>query len=139
MWSDEYAAEVDDVSAEAIWAIWADVEKWGEWNPDIATARIDGPFEVGATITMQPHGWDPITVRLLEVKPQEIFVDETEVDGLIITIAHGIERLDGGRLRIVYKTDITGPDADEKGAEVGGSITESFPQTVTQLVERARG
>lgn len=137
MWSYEHAVE-SDVTTDAVWEAWAEVERWGEWNADIERIEIDGPFAVGATITMTPRGGDPVSLRVAEANPGSGFVDEAEVDGALVTTAHLVEPAGEGRVRIVYRTEISGPAAAEVGPELGPAITGDFPETIAALVEFVR-
>ena len=33
----------------AVWRVWADVDRWPEWNPDMKASRLDGPMRLGTT------------------------------------------------------------------------------------------
>ncbi len=37
---------------DRIWKIWSDAGTWPEWNPDVGTISLDGPFDSGTTGTM---------------------------------------------------------------------------------------
>lgn len=137
MWSYEHAIEAD-VDPAAVWAVWADVLSWDEWNGDIERIAIDGPFAVGARIEMKPRGADPITLRIDEVRPGERFVDVVELDDIVVTTTHLVEKTASGSARIVYRTEITGPAADQVGPHLGPAITDDFPQTIEALVDRVR-
>jgi hypothetical protein len=137
MWSCEHAVEAE-ASAAAVWAAWADVERWGEWNADIEAIAIDGPFAVGARIEMTPRGAEPVALRVAEARPGECFVDVAEVGGATVTTTHLVEPAGEGRVRIVYRTEITGPAADEVGPGLGPAITDDFPETIAALVAFAR-
>lgn len=137
MWSYEHAVEAD-VEAAAVWEAWADVGRWGEWNADIERIAIDGPFAVGARIEMTPRGAEPVTLTVTEARPGEGFVDEADLGGAIVTTTHRVEPAGDGRVRIVYRTEISGPAAEELGPEIGPMITADFPETIAALVEFAR-
>ncbi|HEY2055672.1 MAG TPA: SRPBCC family protein [Solirubrobacterales bacterium] len=137
MWSYGHGVEAD-VTAEAVWRAWADVESWGEWNADIERISIDGPFAVGATIEMTPRGADPVVLRVAEVRPGECFVDEAEVGRTVVATTHLVEPAGEGRVRIVYRTEITGPASEEVGPQLGPAITDDFPETIAALVAYAR-
>jgi Polyketide cyclase / dehydrase and lipid transport len=137
MWRYEHAVE-SDVTAAAVWEAWAAVDRWGEWNADIERIEIDGPFAVGATITMTPRGGDPVALRVAEATPGSGFVDEAEVGGALVTTAHLVEPAGGGRVRIAYRTEISGPAAAEVGPALGPAITGDFPETIAALVEFVR-
>ena len=136
MWEYEYAAETT-ASREAIWRTWADVETWGEWNPDIEKIELDGPFAVGSVIAMTPVGQEVVRLRLASVKEDEQFVDEAEIGGATFRTMHRIDDVGDNRVRVTYRMEITGPAADELGPQLGPVITADFPETVAALISRA--
>jgi len=138
MWDYETSIETD-ARIERIWSIWADVENWGTWNSDIEKIEINGPFAVGSEIVMTPAGQDPVHLRIADLVEGRRFVDEAEFGGVTVRTTHRLDRLDGDRIRVTYRTEITGPAADELGPQVGPAITADFPQTLAALVARADG
>lgn len=137
MWDYEHSVETS-AAPQALWQLWADVENWGSWNAEIERVEIDGPFAVGSQILMTPPGDEPIQLRIAEVVNGELFVDEARFDELLIRTAHRLDRLDGGRVRLVYRMEITGAGADQVGPEIGPAITADWPETMASLVELAQ-
>ncbi|MEV7660480.1 SRPBCC family protein [Paenarthrobacter sp. NPDC089316] len=137
MWDYEHSIQTS-AAPEDIWRLWADVENWGDWNPGVERIEIDGPFAPGTNILMTPPGEDPIPLRVAEVEAGELFVDEARFDDLLLRTVHRMEKLDGGRVRIVYRMEITGDGADQVGPAIGPGITADWPETMAALVERAR-
>lgn len=137
MWEYEHSITTAAAAAEALWARWADVATWAEWNADIEKVELDGPFAAGSRITMTPRGDEPVVLRLAEVRENETFVDVAQFGGVVIRTMHRLERLDVKRTRITYRTEITGPVADELGPRVGPAITADFPATMAALVRAA--
>lgn len=138
MWQYEHSIETG-AAPEALWARWADVATWAEWNADVEKVELDGPFAAGSRITMTPRGDEPVVLRLAEVREQEAFVDVAEFGGVVIRTMHRLERLSADRTRITYRTEITGPAAGELGPQVGPAITADFPETMAALVRAAGG
>ncbi|HEU5354145.1 MAG TPA: SRPBCC family protein [Actinocrinis sp.] len=136
MWEYEHSIETE-TAAESLWARWADVATWAEWNADIEKVELNGSFAAGSTITMTPRGDEPVVLRLAEVRENETFVDIAEFGGVVIRTMHRLERLEAGRTRITYRTEITGPAAEELGPQVGPAITADFPETMAALVRAA--
>jgi uncharacterized protein YndB with AHSA1/START domain len=136
MWRYEHTAQAP-VSPEAVWRLWSEVELWPDWNPDIETITIDGPFAAGSKFVMNPDGDEPVHMTLEEVVPGTSFTDLAEFNGLVLRTIHLMEPAEGGNLRITYAMEITGPSADAVGAEVGEQITSDFPETVAALLEHA--
>ncbi len=50
---------------------------------------------------------------------------------------HRVDRLDGMRVRVTYRMEITGPAANRLGPQIGPEISADFPHTLAALVERA--
>jgi hypothetical protein len=112
---------------------------WPQWNAGIEKLAVDGPFAVGTTLTMTPPGEDPIPMRLVEIVPGELFTDEMDAGDFVVRTEHRLDPLGDGRTRVVYRTEITGPAADQVGPELGPAITADFPDVVAALVKLAEG
>ena len=136
MWTAEHAIEAT-TAPEQIWARWMDVPSWPEWNHDLERADLDGPFAPGSTITMIAAEQDPIVLRIADAVEPERFVDEADLGPIVVRTEHRIERLEGGRVRVVYRMEISGPEADTMGPRIGPQITADFPDVLRSLVERA--
>jgi hypothetical protein len=136
MWRTEHSIETT-VSPEAIWRQWADVASWPEWNRDIERIQLDGPFEAGSRITMTPIGQDPIELRITAAAKPEVFVDQADLGEVVVRTIHRAEGLDGGRTRVSYLMEISGPAANTLGPEIGPEISGDFPQLLAALVDRA--
>lgn len=144
MWEYEHSIETT-ATAEALWARWADVATWPQWNADIEEVEINGPFAAGAQITMTPRGSDPVLLRLTDVRTNDQFTDEADLDGITVRTIHRLDRLtadatDTGtatRTRITYRTQITGPAVHDLGPQIGPAITADFPETMAALAQAA--
>jgi hypothetical protein len=121
-------------AAETIWALFRDVSGWKTWNAGVEHAALEGPFAEGTWFTMAPPGQDPLRSKLVEVRDNERFVDETSLGPLVVTVAHRIERVDG-RTRVTYAIDASGPGA----SEVGPMVSSDFPDVLASLARRAEG
>jgi uncharacterized protein YndB with AHSA1/START domain len=138
MWTHEDSVETT-AAPERIWQLWSDVASWPRWNGDIEQIEIDGPFAAGSTITMKPAGQEPVALVLTEAAADRVFIDEARIDGAVIRTTHELAALGGGRLRVVYRMEISGPTADQLGPQLGPMITADFPETLTALVTLAQG
>src|SRR5215217_4284100 len=136
MWTNEQSIETA-ASPEAIWRLWSDVAGWPEWNADIEHIELSGPFAAGSTISMTPVGQEPVELRIAEASEPDLFVDEANLDDVAVRTIHRVERLEGDRNRVVYRMEISGPEADRVGAELGPQISADFPETLAALVQHA--
>ncbi|HKC48176.1 MAG TPA: SRPBCC family protein [Gemmatimonadales bacterium] len=121
-------------SPETLWRYFADVPGWPRWNAGIERITIDGPFAAGTEFLMTPPGMDTLRSRLVDVRENERFVDETRLGDIVVRVEHRLERMAGEGTRIVYAITVLGPDA----AEVGQAISADFPdvmQTLARLAE----
>jgi uncharacterized protein YndB with AHSA1/START domain len=137
MWQHEFSIQTP-ASPEAVWQLWSDMARWPEWNEGIEKITIDGPFAAGTTFTMTVPGEDePIRLRLAEVIPGELFADEMDAGDFVVRTEHRLGRAERGRTRITYRTEISGPAADQVGPEMGPAITADFPQVLSALARLA--
>jgi uncharacterized protein YndB with AHSA1/START domain len=134
MWSTEHSVETN-ASPEAVWRLWADVPRWPDWNADLARAELHGEFREGSTIRMTSNDGDVVELRIAEAVEPERFVDEAALGGIIVRTTHLMHPTG----RIVYRMEITGPDADAVGPEVGPQISADFPDVLKALADRAEG
>jgi len=128
MWSHEESIEIA-ASPARIWSLLSDVPGWKRWNAGIEEIHIHGPFAVGTRFTMQPPGQDAFESTLLDVRPGEVFTDETVIEGNRILVHHRIHPLAEARCRVSYATEIEGPNA----AEFGPPVTGDFPDVLAAL------
>jgi hypothetical protein len=75
----------------------------------------------------------------VEAVEPELFVDEAELDEIVVRTIHHIQRLDAEGARVTYRMEITGAAAETLGPQIGPEISGDFPQTLAALVERAEG
>jgi len=136
MWTTEHSVETT-ARPEEVWRVWSDVARWPEWNADLERAELSGPFAAGSTITMHPLAGDAIELRIVESEEPSEFVDEADLGAVVVRTVHRLAPIDDERVRIVYRMDITGPQADNLGPEIGPQISADFPQVLQALVARA--
>jgi hypothetical protein len=136
MWTTEHGIETT-AAPEAIWELWTQVATWPEWNADLEKAELSGPFAAGSMITMTSHGQEPIELRIAEAAEPERFVDEAQLGDVVVRTIHRLEGLGGGRVRVTYRMEITGPEGDTLGPQIGPEISADFPQVLAALVAHA--
>jgi hypothetical protein len=125
-----------DVAPEAIWSLYEDLDTWPLWDAEIVDVTRDGPFATGTTGTLSFRGQEPLGYRLAEMQPLRSFVDEVPVGELTVHVAHVLEPLPGGTLRLTYSARIDGPE--DQAQAIGPMITGDFPETMRSLIELAK-
>jgi hypothetical protein len=86
---------------------------------------------------MTPFGQDPIELRIVEAVEPDLFVDEAELADVVVRTIHRVERREGGPNRVAYRMEISGPEADRLGPELGPEISADFPAILSALVQHA--
>jgi len=138
VWEYEHSTETG-ATPDQVWHHWSDLAAWPLWNDGIEKMEVDGPFAVGTTFAMKPPGDDPIRMRLTEIIPGELFTDEMDGGNFTVRTVHRLEPAAGARTRIIYRTEITGPAADQVGPQLGPAITADFPGVLAALAKLAEG
>jgi len=80
-----------------------------------------------------------VELRIAETDEPVLFVDEADLGGVTVRTTHRVDRVEGDRVRIAYRMEITGPEADTLGPELGPQISGDFPDVLRALAARAEG
>jgi len=129
MWTHEARIDVQ-TPPEALWRLMSDVSGWPRWDASLVRAHADGPFASGARVVMEMADGAPAIVSTLrEVRENAGFSDEVAVDGHLIRVHHQLHPLPAAGTQVLYRTEITGPQA----AEWGSRVTGDFPQVLAAL------
>jgi hypothetical protein len=134
MWQTEHTHETP-ASADAIFALWADVEGWPAWDASLVATTLAGPFAAGTPGTLHPQGMpEPIAFVITAVEEGTGFADETHLGPLHLRFRHRVERRASGS-RIVVSVEADGPDADQ----IGPAVASDLPESVAALAAAAEG
>jgi uncharacterized protein YndB with AHSA1/START domain len=128
MWTHEESIETR-AAPDRIWKLLSDVTSWKQWNAGVAHIEIHGPFASGTKFDMQLPDGGAFTSTLLDVRENELFTDETVIDGTRVVVHHRIAPVASGGSRVSYHTEITGPAA----AEFGPLVTGDFAAVLASL------
>lgn len=133
-WTAEHTVDIA-TSPETVWALFQNVAAWKEWNAGVVNIALEGPFASGTWFTMTVPGGDQLRSCLVDVRENEGFTDETRIDDLVVTVAHRLTTIEGGRTRVTYAIETAGPGA----ADIGPAISADFPDVLAALAARAVG
>jgi len=127
-------------SPDRIWSIWSDAATWGEWNPNVKSVSLNGPFADGTTGTMTTNSGGTHQIRLADVRPRQSFRLETQV--LPLTRFAFICRIQPGatgRTTISQSLAMTGPLAALFSPMMGDRVAASFVPLLAGLAKKAEG
>jgi len=108
MWEKTYSKKYENVSKDAIWKIWTDVNNWSSWHHDIDYCKMDGPFVVGNHFMLKPKKVSPVKITLTDVQKGKGFTDCTTFFGAKMFDTHSMQETKNG-LIITNKVVVTGP------------------------------
>jgi hypothetical protein len=114
-----------------------DAEGWSSWNPGLAWARLEGPFQNGTTGRTKPVKGPESTFTVMEVQEGTAFVNEAKLPGARMRFLHRVTPLGDRRARVMLGATIDGPMSRLYGLMFGRNIAGYMPITVKQLVVRA--
>ena len=128
MWTHEASIDVAAAPSQ-LWRLFADVEGWPHWNTGIERITLHGDFAAGNTFRMQPPGEEAFTSTLRAVQEDVGFTDETVIGETCVVVHHTLQPLPDGGTRVIYRTEVSGPDA----AAFGAMVTADFPDVLAGL------
>ena len=92
----------------AVWAVWTDVARWPEWDVSKEIARLDGPFEPGASGWAKQRGNLGGSFTITVVEPGRRWVSECPVLLGKVVFDHMLEPAAKGRVRVVKSVEVEG-------------------------------
>jgi len=124
-------------SPAAVWKIWSDTSTWAEWNPDVQSMTLNGPFAAGTSGTMKTKQGTR-QVQLTEVVPGRSFRLETTVIPLT-RFAFECQVVGGpaGKTTISQAIRVGGPLGGLVGGMMGPQIANTFPALLQGLARKA--
>jgi hypothetical protein len=137
MWSKSYSTTVTDLTAEKVWSVWTDVDRWKDWQDDIEFANLEGSFVEAGIIQFRPKGGPTLKLELTEVVPKRKFVDLTRFPLAKMHDSHElISHADGLEIRTTIS--LSGPLAFVWRKIVAEGIVSGLEAQTAKLIERCR-
>jgi hypothetical protein len=124
---------VSDAAPQKVWPLYAEVDRWLEWDSGLEAVSLDGPFDVGSSGLLHVEGQPPLTWTLTVVVEGSRFDDVTEIPGVAtLRFGHLIEA-DGAGSRITHTVTIEGPAA----GQLGPMVVSDTPEAMERLAALA--
>jgi hypothetical protein len=132
-------------SAQALWALWTDVNHWHEWDNGIARAEIKDEFRAGKSFSLKPQGGDDtFQVQLKTVTPGKEFSDETVLPFGVLRGTHKIET-DGkqNKVTVGLRAEVSEEASEFFSKEIwphmDGGLSEAVDNLISLAEARAKG
>lgn len=132
----EIACSIDIAAPrEAVYAAWADVARWSEWDPDTRAAWLDGPPIAGARGWLQPRRGLRVRMRVVQAEPARAFTVVCPVLGSCMRFEHLLTDAAGG-VRATHRVTFSGWLAGWLMRTVGRDVRQGLPHTLERLKHR---
>jgi len=133
----EYGTSVVSTApADKVWKIWSDTSTWGEWNPNVTTMELHGPFATGSTAIMHTKAGQHHKMRIVDVQAGRGFVLETNViPGTTFRFNCRVEPV-GAEAKISQTVEVKGP-LGFLGGMLGPGVSKDFGALLSALAKKA--
>lgn len=133
----EYGTSVETTATpEQVWKVWSDTSTWGEWNPNVTTMEMHGPFQSGTHAVMNTPSDQHHQMTLLDVQPGKGFALETRViPGTLFRFNCRIGSA-GGKTTVGQWVEVKGP-LGFLGFMFGPGVSKEFPTLLNNLARKA--
>jgi hypothetical protein len=130
------ATSTSTATPAQVWAHWTDVENWHEWDHEVVSSSLKGPFEVGTSGALKSRGGPPVRFILTEVTPLVGFSNVSRLPLATVEFHHTVSA-DGEGSRIEHRVVMRGPMTFFFKRVIGTKIERGLPQTVASLARAA--
>ena len=91
-----------------MWALWSDPQRWADWHPQIESAELEGDFAVGTTARVKLRRGGRTRLKIVELEPERLLIDETRFPGARLGHEHRLEPAGDG-VEITHRLYVKGP------------------------------
>ncbi len=118
-----------DAPRSAVWRLWSEVALWPEWDAEVRSAELDGPYEAGTRGMLTPTRGQPSHFYIEECAPGEhtVVVVAMPMARLVMTRRF----LDGSVVE--HAVTFEGPLAGLWAALFGPRFRAALPKAMEQL------
>lgn len=137
MWVANYEKTFKNVSKEAIWSAWSDVNSWAKWDRELDEVKLEGAFAVGSKFMLKPKGGPRVSITLIDIVPMKAFTDSTAFPLAKMMDSHELEETAEG-LKIKSKIWMEGLLGWLWRKIVAENVASSVPAQMEALVQYAQ-
>jgi hypothetical protein len=124
-------------SPAAIFARYADVAHWPQWDEDLKAASIDGPFASGSPGVVEPKSGPKSKVLFVDVQPNRGFAVECKLPLCQMRFEHRLEP-QGNTTLVTHGVVFRGALAWLFGRLIGAGMRKTLPHALSRLEEVVR-
>ncbi|MGL4576839.1 MAG: SRPBCC family protein [Burkholderiaceae bacterium] len=121
-----------------IFNLYADVNGWPKWDPEVVEASLSGAFTSGAVGTIKPKGGPKSKIEFIDVKPNAAFTAQCKLPLCLMTFVHELAP-NGSSTTATHSVIFSGLMAPIFGRLIGTGIKKTLPATMDGLKRAAEG
>lgn len=138
MWSVEHQLEAP-VDRAALWTVWANLERWPEWDPRSQWVRLNGPFKAGQRGRAKFRGAPASDYVVTSVDPRRMFRIETGSPLVKVQYEHELSDAPEGGAVVRHRVIVRGALAPLLAVTVRKRMRAYLPEKLRHLVAYASG
>lgn len=123
-------------SPKAIFALWADIDHWADYDDGIEWAKLTDEFKVGGHYTIKPKGGPKVKADIMVVQPNQRFVDISRLMGAKLKFDHMLTQHADVTVIDITMT-VSGPLAWLWAKILGKDQQADLEKSTTQLITKA--
>ena len=121
---------------EKVFSIYANVEGWSSWDPDVKSSSLQGQFVSGATGTLQPSSGPKAKIEFTEVTPNRSFTVESKLPLCVMRFEHELSG-SSGETKALHRVIFKGLLSPLFGRLIGPQIRKGLPHSLKGLKHAA--
>lgn len=118
---------------EKIWTAWIAVERWPEWDTELASATLDGSFALGAKGRLKPKRGPMSEFFISELTPGESYTFTTRLPLCELKVRRHLTPKDGAGAFFTHEVSFDGPLSFVFGNLLGRRYREALPVVIENL------
>jgi uncharacterized protein YndB with AHSA1/START domain len=134
----EYGESVETTATpEQVWKIWSDTSTWKDWNPNVTSMEMKGPFATDTEAVMNTPAGQHHQMKLLDVKPGRGFTLQTKVVPGTVFFFHCRIEPHGQKTSVGQWVEVKGPLGPVLGPMMGPQVSKEFGTLLRNLAKKA--
>jgi Polyketide cyclase / dehydrase and lipid transport len=122
--------------ASTIYALYADVNHWNTWDPDLKSSSIDGAFANGASGEVVPKGGPKSQIVFSDIVPNKSFSVECKLPLCKMRFEHELQA-QGNGTKATHRVVFDGLLAPLFGRLIGSGMRKTLPHAMESLKNAA--
>ena len=122
--------------AEKVFSMYANVESWSSWDPDVKSSSLKGQFVSGATGTLQSSSGPKAKIEFTEVILNRSFTVESKLPLCVMRFEHELST-SSGETNALHRVNFKGLLSPLFGRLIGSQIRKGLPHSLKGLKHAA--